>query len=99
MMNLLPNQIYKEVLSPTEIQSNMPVDRKVSSILWSQCLLKRFPNCAPLPPRSSERMQVDCVRDKFILNEIWAQGKIYILTLYLVEMFYLSLSTGTGSEL
>ncbi|XP_021942266.1 protein KIAA0100 isoform X3 [Zootermopsis nevadensis] len=28
MMNLLPNQVYKEVLSPTEIQSNMPVDRK-----------------------------------------------------------------------
>lgn len=31
MMNLLPNQVYKEVLSPTEIQSNMPVDRKVST--------------------------------------------------------------------
>ncbi|XP_049792062.1 protein KIAA0100 [Schistocerca nitens] len=28
MTNLLPNQVYKEVLSPTEIQSNMPVDRK-----------------------------------------------------------------------
>ncbi|PNF40865.1 hypothetical protein B7P43_G15929 [Cryptotermes secundus] len=26
--NLLPNQVYKDVLSPTEIQSNMPVDRK-----------------------------------------------------------------------
>ncbi|KAL0271984.1 UNVERIFIED_CONTAM: hypothetical protein PYX00_005130 [Menopon gallinae] len=28
MTNLLPNQIYTEVLSPTEIHSNMPVDRK-----------------------------------------------------------------------
>ncbi|KAI4455969.1 antigen mlaa-22-related [Holotrichia oblita] len=28
MTNLLPNQIYKEVLCPTEIQSNMPVDHK-----------------------------------------------------------------------
>lgn len=28
MTNLLPNQVYKEVLVPTEIQSNMPVDRK-----------------------------------------------------------------------
>lgn len=28
MTNLLPNQAYTEVLSPTEIQSNMPVDRK-----------------------------------------------------------------------
>ncbi|CAH0380913.1 unnamed protein product [Bemisia tabaci] len=28
MTNLLPNQIYKEVIVPTEIQSNMPVDRK-----------------------------------------------------------------------
>ncbi|XP_066998211.2 protein hobbit [Anabrus simplex] len=28
MTNLLPNQVYTEVLSPTEIQSNMPVDRK-----------------------------------------------------------------------
>jgi hypothetical protein len=32
MTNLLPNQVYKEVLSPTEIQSNMPVDRKVSPV-------------------------------------------------------------------
>lgn len=29
MTNLLPNQIYKEVLLPTEIQSNMPVEHKV----------------------------------------------------------------------
>lgn len=29
MTNLLPNQIYKEVLQPTEIHNNMPVDRKV----------------------------------------------------------------------
>uniref|UniRef100_A0A8D9BGK8 Protein KIAA0100 n=1 Tax=Cacopsylla melanoneura TaxID=428564 RepID=A0A8D9BGK8_9HEMI len=28
MTNLLPNQTYKEVLVPTEIQSNMPIDRK-----------------------------------------------------------------------
>ncbi|XP_020279424.1 protein KIAA0100 [Pseudomyrmex gracilis] len=28
MMNLLPNQIYTEVLVPTELQSNMPVDRQ-----------------------------------------------------------------------
>ncbi|KAB0794090.1 hypothetical protein PPYR_13710 [Photinus pyralis] len=28
MTNLLPNQIYKEVLVPTEIQSNMPVEHK-----------------------------------------------------------------------
>lgn len=28
MTNLLPNQIYKEVIVPTEILSNMPVDRK-----------------------------------------------------------------------
>ncbi|CAH1405429.1 unnamed protein product [Nezara viridula] len=28
MTNLLPNQIYKEVLQPTEIHNNMPVDRK-----------------------------------------------------------------------
>lgn len=29
MTNLLPNQIYKEVMCPTEIQSNMPVEHKV----------------------------------------------------------------------
>lgn len=29
MTNLLPNQVYTEVLLPTEIQSNMPVDQKV----------------------------------------------------------------------
>ncbi|CAB0004586.1 unnamed protein product [Nesidiocoris tenuis] len=28
MCNLLPNQVYTEVLQPTEIQNNMPVDRK-----------------------------------------------------------------------
>ncbi|CAG2063387.1 unnamed protein product, partial [Timema podura] len=32
MTNLLPNQVYKEVLSPTEIQSNMPIDRKEGQI-------------------------------------------------------------------
>nr|CAD7259627.1 unnamed protein product [Timema shepardi] len=31
MTNLLPNQVYKEVLSPTEIQSNMPIDRKAET--------------------------------------------------------------------
>lgn len=29
MTNLLPNQVYPDVIVPTEIQSNMPVDRKV----------------------------------------------------------------------
>lgn len=29
MTNLLANEIYKEVVVPTEIQSNMPVARKV----------------------------------------------------------------------
>lgn len=28
MNNLLPNEIYKEVLCPTEIQFNMPVEHK-----------------------------------------------------------------------
>lgn len=32
MSNLLPNQIYKEVLQPTEIHNNMPIDRKVSLV-------------------------------------------------------------------
>ena len=31
MTNLLANEPYKEVIFPTEIQSNMPVARKVSS--------------------------------------------------------------------
>ena len=39
MTNLLPNQVYKEVLSPTEIQSNMPVDRKVSRTLIPVCMV------------------------------------------------------------
>lgn len=29
MMNLLPNEIYKEVLCPTEIQFDMPIEHKV----------------------------------------------------------------------
>lgn len=33
MTNLLPKQIYTEVLLPTEIQSNMPVDHKVRYII------------------------------------------------------------------
>lgn len=28
MTNLLPNQVYTDVLTPTELQNNMPVDRK-----------------------------------------------------------------------
>lgn len=28
--NLLPNQIYKDVLAPAELKSSMPVDRQVS---------------------------------------------------------------------
>jgi hypothetical protein len=43
---------------------------------------------------------VDCMRDILILNEIWPKVKIYILVANcFVEIFYLSLSTGTGSEL
>jgi hypothetical protein len=34
------------------------------------------------------------MKEIFILNEIWALDKIW-----LVEIFYLSHSTGTGSEL
>lgn len=30
MTNLLPNEIYKEVLCPTEIQFDMPIEHKVS---------------------------------------------------------------------
>lgn len=30
MTNLLPNEVYPEVIVPTEIHSNMPVDRKVT---------------------------------------------------------------------
>lgn len=30
MTNLLPNQVYTEVLTPTELESNMPIDRKRS---------------------------------------------------------------------
>lgn len=33
MTNLLANEIYKEVLVPTEIQSNMPVARKVNILV------------------------------------------------------------------
>jgi hypothetical protein len=39
------------------------------------------------------------MRDVFILNEIWAQEKIYMLIGTSVEIFYLSHSTATGSEL
>jgi hypothetical protein len=44
--------------------------------------------------------RVVCVRDILILNDIWRLGKIYILVATLVaEIFYLSLSTDTGSEM
>lgn len=33
LINLLPNQIYKQVIVPTELNRNMPVDRQVSSII------------------------------------------------------------------
>jgi hypothetical protein len=34
------------------------------------------------------------------MNEVWVQSKIYILVgSFLVEIFYLSLVTGTGSKL
>lgn len=29
MTNLLPNEIYKEILCPTEIQYDMPIEHKV----------------------------------------------------------------------
>lgn len=34
MRNLLPNQPYQEVLMPSELQLNMPVDRQVSFMCW-----------------------------------------------------------------
>jgi hypothetical protein len=43
--------------------------------------------------------RVVCMRDIFVLNEIWTQNKIYISVYTLVEIFYLPLRTGTGSEL
>lgn len=42
MTNLLANELYKEVVVPTEIQSNMPVARKVRitpKILHFECLI------------------------------------------------------------
>jgi hypothetical protein len=39
------------------------------------------------------------MRDIFILNEVQAQNKTYFYALCLVEIFYLSVSTGTGSRL
>jgi hypothetical protein len=41
------------------------------------------------------RGRVDCIRDIFILNEMWVQGKAYILIGTLVNIFYLSLSIGS----
>jgi hypothetical protein len=43
--------------------------------------------------------QVVCVRDIFILKEIWLQHKTYFLGTLLFGIFYLSLSTGTSLEL
>jgi len=40
------------------------------------------------------------MRDVFIFNEVCTQDKIYVLKgTFLVEIFYLSVSTGTESEL
>jgi hypothetical protein len=45
-------------------------------------LVQRFSNCGARPPGeccwSSGGKRVMCMRDKFILNEIWAQHKTYI---------------------
>jgi hypothetical protein len=41
------------------------------------------------------RGRVDCIRDIFILNEMWVQGKAHILIGTLVKIFYLSLSIGS----
>jgi hypothetical protein len=58
---------------------------------WSKCCEGRehlcshyegLPKCGAPPPRGRcwyfGEARVVCVRDIFILNEIWAQGKIYI---------------------
>jgi hypothetical protein len=70
------------------------------------CTEQMFSNCrAPPPPGGGavgflERARVVCMRDIFILKEIWMQDKIYIFVGTLLgEIFYLSLSTDTGSEL
>lgn len=40
MTNLLANELYKEVIVPTEIQNNMPVDdRKVYYFSCKNCIL------------------------------------------------------------
>jgi len=40
MTNLLANELYKEVIVPTEIQNNMPVDdRKVQYIIFVDYIL------------------------------------------------------------
>jgi hypothetical protein len=40
------------------------------------------------------------MREIFVLKQIWSQGKINILVgTFLVEIVYLLLSTGPGSEL
>lgn len=40
MTNLLANELYKEVIVPTEIQNNMPVDdRKVQYIIFVNYIL------------------------------------------------------------
>jgi hypothetical protein len=40
LANLLPNQIYKQVIVPTELNRNMPVDRQVDSSLMILVALK-----------------------------------------------------------
>lgn len=39
MTNLLPNEIYKEVICPTEIQFDMPIEHKVNIKKISQKLI------------------------------------------------------------
>jgi hypothetical protein len=57
-------------------------------------------NASPGSAVAVRGARVVCVRDILILNDIWRLGKIYILVATLVaEIFYLSLSTDTGSEM
>jgi hypothetical protein len=64
----------------------------------------RFPNCEAPPLGGAVGLpggtRVVCMRDIYILNGTRAQDKIYTyFGRYLVEIFYLSVSTGTGFEL
>jgi hypothetical protein len=54
----------------------------VVDLTFHKCVLQRYSNCAapPLPGGFAVgRARVDCMKDIFILNEIWEPGKIYIL--------------------